>query len=80
MQRYRIRTVVIREILEGRRLSQNALARQAGVSSGYLSQLLQGHRCPGRKIRGQILDAPSLRRHSFQDLFEPIQPHTQGAR
>lgn len=80
MQQYRVRSSVIRQTLRQKRLSQNALARQLGMNSGYLSQLLCGHRCPGRKTRLHMLEAPFLRDHSFKDLFEPIYPSQRGAK
>ena len=80
MPHYRIRSNVIRQTLTRKRLSQNALARQLGLSSGFMSQLLCGHRRPSRKTRLNMLEAPFLREHSFKDLFEPIYPSQRGAK
>ncbi len=46
-------------------LSRNEFARQMGISSGYLSQLITGQRCPSPRMRlRQALDIAR-----FDDLF-----------
>ena len=46
------------------------MARECGLSSGYLSQLLSGARCPGPDVREQMLTAmPEM---TFDQLFEEL--------
>ena len=55
------------ELLNRLNMSQNELARLAGISSGYLSQLMTGTRCPSAELRRrlmEVLDVPH-----FDDLF-----------
>ena len=53
--------------LDERGMSQNELARLCGLSSGYLSQLLSGARCPSPPVRRRLLQALGL--SDFDDLF-----------
>ena len=48
-------------------LSQNDLARRAGVSSGYLSRLMNGTRCPSARTRYRLHEA--LGCPEFENLF-----------
>ena len=60
-----------RKIVARLNLSQNALARRCGVTSGYMSQLLSGKRHPGPVVRQRLLDAlPSL---GFDDVFMEVE-------
>ena len=52
--------------LEERHISQNELARRVGISSGYLSQLMSGARCPSPEVRRRLLRVLGL---DFDDLF-----------
>jgi transcriptional regulator with XRE-family HTH domain len=54
-------------LLARRNMSQNALARMLGLSSGYVAQLMNGDRCPGPRLRQHILKV--LNPLSFDDLF-----------
>jgi len=48
-------------------MSQNWLASRAGVSSGYMSQLMDGSRHPSPKLRQRLMDIfPEC---EFDDLF-----------
>lgn len=47
-------------------MTQNELARLAGISSGYLSQLMTGKRRPGPGTRRCLLQALEA---AFDDLF-----------
>ena len=55
------------EFLNRLNMSQNELARLAGISSGYLSQLMSGTRCPSAELRRKLMEV--LRVTSFDDLF-----------
>ena len=48
-------------------MAQNQLARLAGLSSGYLSQLMTGTRCPSAETRKRLMEALGVAR--FDDLF-----------
>ena len=53
--------------LARKNLSQNWLAKQVGISSGYMSQLLRGERCPSPEIRCKILQ--QFKDKKFDDFF-----------
>ena len=53
--------------LNRRNLAQNELARQLGITSGYLSQLMSGQRCPSPQLRRRLVRA--LGDPGFDDLF-----------
>ena len=55
------------ELLNRLNMSQNELARMACISSGYLSQLMSGTRCPSAEVRRRLMDV--LRVADFDDLF-----------
>lgn len=48
-------------------MTQNELARLAGITSGYLSQLMTGTRCPSAGLRKRLMEAQGVTR--FEDLF-----------
>ena len=48
-------------------VSQNELAVKLGISSGYMSQLVCGTRCPSPRLRRRMLDF--LGPLTFDDLF-----------
>jgi transcriptional regulator with XRE-family HTH domain len=48
-------------------LSQNDLARIVGISPSYLSQLVNGTRCPSPKLRRLLLE--TLDGATFNELF-----------
>ena len=48
-------------------LSQNALARKIGISSGHMSQVMAGRRRPSPQIRRRMLQY--LPGYNFDDLF-----------
>lgn len=50
-----------------RNLSQNALAIKAGLTSGYMSQIMCQERCPSPETRQKLLTA--LSPLSFDDIF-----------
>lgn len=51
-------------------LSQNEFARRCGLSSGFMSQLLAGHRFAGPQTRQRLLEKfPTVQ---FEDLFEEV--------
>lgn len=70
MIRVRIRTATVISRLARSGLTQADFAREVGVTSGFVSQLLAGVRHPGPATRERILDAPCMKGFDFDDLFE----------
>lgn len=66
-QTVRLNAVALWTYLNRHNLAQNELARQLGISSGYLSQLMSGQRCPSPQLRRRLLRA--LGDPAFDDLF-----------
>ena len=50
------------ELLNRLNMTQNELARLVGTSSGYLSQLMSGTRCPSADIRRRLMEALGVTR------------------
>ena len=48
-------------------ISQNELAERLSISSGYMSQLVNGRRCPSPRLRKKMLDV--LSHLTFSGLF-----------
>ena len=65
--RVRLKQRCVWDRLDQLNLSQNELARTAGITSGYLSQLMSGTRCPSAEMRKRLQDVLEIR--SFDDLF-----------
>ena len=63
----RLDTAALWERLTLLNRSQNWLAREIGVSPGYISMLVNGERSPSGRIRRRMLKA--LEVTEFQDLF-----------
>ena len=62
-----LKTKFIRRKLIKKNMSQNWLALRIGVSSGYMSQLMDGSRHPSPNVRQKFLDVfPEC---NFDDLF-----------
>ena len=55
------------ELISRRNMSQNELASKAGISSGYLSQLISGRKSPSPDVRRRLQAA--LEVSQFDDLF-----------
>ena len=55
------------ELLNRLNMTQNELARLLGTSSGYLSQLMSGTRCPSADFRKKLMEALGVT--DFDDLF-----------
>lgn len=62
-----IKTKFIRKKLIRKNMSQNQFALRAGVTSGYMSQLMDGSRRPSPKLRQRLMDV--LPECTFDDLF-----------
>lgn len=60
----------MRHALARLNISQNEFARRCGTSSGFVSQLLNGERRAGPRVRKKMLDAfPDL---TFDELFVAV--------
>lgn len=53
--RVRLKAEAVWELLNRLNLTQNELARRIGRSSGYLSQLINGERCPSAETRRRLM-------------------------
>jgi transcriptional regulator with XRE-family HTH domain len=62
-----LRSREIKKILIRKNKSQNWLAHRLEVSSGYMSQLMDGSRNPSPVLRERIMN--NLPEHKFDDLF-----------
>ena len=65
--RVRLRAEEVWELLNRLNLTQNELARRIGRSSGYLSQLVNGERCPSAETRRRLMQVLGV--SDFDDLF-----------
>lgn len=62
-----IRRASVQTHLARKSKTQNWLAYRLGISSGYMSQLMSGIRCPSPKLRTKMLDRMG---GEFDDWFE----------
>ncbi len=68
-------SAVLRAIAR-RNLSQNGLAVKAGISSGFISQIMRGSRCPSPAVRKKLQNAL---RATFDDIFIIEEVESDGA-
>ena len=66
--RVRIKVPALFERLDRLHMSQSALARKAGLTTGYVSQVISGKRTPSPAARQRIQDALGV--SDFDELFE----------
>lgn len=69
--RARLRFARIQKLLLERNLSQNNFAKRTGTTSGYMSQLMSGHRCPSPKLRQKIMEF--LKVSDFRKIFSIVE-------
>ena len=65
--RIKLKPAPVWELIGRRNMSQNELARRAEISSGYLSQLISGRKCPSPEVRQRLQAALEVER--FEDIF-----------
>ena len=65
--RVKLRTDRVWELLNRLNMTQNELAGLVGISSGYLSQLMSGTRCPSAEVRRKLMEIFGVT--DFDDLF-----------
>ena len=58
----------LQKILIRKNKSQNWFAHRIEISTGYMSQLMDGSRCPSPKVREKIMN--NLPEYKFDDLFQ----------
>ena len=68
----RLKQRVLWDRLELMNRSQRWLAREAGISPGYLSTLVNEERAPSGRVRRRIQRALGV--HDFHELFELERP------
>jgi len=69
MVKVQVRSDTVHEVLAKCCMTQRELADQLDISPAFMSQLLNGSRCPGPRVRARMLNAPALRRLGFERLF-----------
>ncbi len=65
--RVRLKPETVWRCLNRLNVSQNKLAYRVGISSGYLSQLMSGTRCPSAEVRVGLMEALGVT--DFDELF-----------
>ncbi len=65
--RIKLNQAEVTDSIARRNMSKNMLAIRIGISSGYLSQLMHGSRCPSPKVRRRLLKV--LKPLTFDDIF-----------
>ena len=68
--------VAVWELLDQLGISQNQLARLAGISRGHLSLLMNGKRSPAPKVRRRLMKALGV--DDFHVLFVMERPAAGG--
>ena len=76
MVKVKLKIPVFRRMLAERNISQNRFAQLAGLTSGFMSQLLAGIRNPSPAVRKQLWNAlnksrkaQGLKGYAFDDIF-----------
>lgn len=72
-RRVRIKTTAVYVQLDRLHMSQSDLARKAGLTPGYVSQVISGKRTPSPAVRQRIQDALAV--DDFDELFELEDPY-----
>ena len=67
LYRVRVNPRTLWDVIARQNISQNELARRLGITSGYMSQLVCGTRCPSPRLRRKMLG--HLDSLTFDDLF-----------
>ena len=77
--RVKLNPVAVWRLLDELDMSQNELARRCGITSGHLSLLMNGRRCPSPKLRRRLQQVLGV--SNFDDLFiiVPVDDHSTAA-
>ena len=70
--RVKLNPVAVWRLLDQRGISQNELARRCGITSGHLSHLMNGKRCPSPQVRRRLQQVLGV--SNFDDLFIIVPP------
>ncbi len=62
----RVNQPAVLRAIARRNLSQNGLAIKAGISSGFISQIMRGSRYPSPMVREKLQNALKV---TFDDIF-----------
>jgi len=65
--RAKLKSKKIQTYLMRRNISQNNFAYRIGTTSGYMSQLMSGHRYPSPKLRQKMMEFLGV--DNFNDIF-----------
>ena len=65
--RVMLKAAAVWELLDQLDMSQNELARRCGITSGYLSHLMNGRRSPSPLVRRRLMEALGV--DDFDRLF-----------
>jgi transcriptional regulator with XRE-family HTH domain len=65
--RVRLNQTAVQKAIARRNMSQNMLAIRAGISSGYISQIMCGIRYPSPEVREKLQNV--LQPMSFDEIF-----------
>ncbi len=65
--RVKLNQTAVLHAIARRNMSQNMLAIRAGISSGYVSQIISGTRYPSPEVRQKLQDV--LQPLTFDDIF-----------
>ena len=68
--------IAVWELLDALDISQNQLARRAGISPGHLSLLMNGKRSPAPRVRRRLMKALGV--DDFHRLFIMERPSAAG--
>lgn len=68
-RQYRMKPEPFLSLIAKHNMSLRMFGREEEISSGYLTQLLNGDRYPSGKIRAKLMEATRL---SFDELFEAV--------
>lgn len=67
VRKVRLKAEAVWDRLNRLNMTQNDLARLLDISSGHLSRLINGRRCPSPSMRRRLME--SLECSDFDDLF-----------
>ena len=65
--RVKLKPEAVRRRLLRLNRSQNEVARRVGITSGYLSQMMKGTRCPSAEVLVRLMDVLGVT--TFDELF-----------
>ena len=69
-RRVLVRSLAVWAFMDRRNLTQNQLANLLGLTSGYLSQVINGVKSPSAALRQRMQDVLGA---EFDDLFETVE-------